>query len=298
MTQKTNISYERINDFFRNVLLLKGSKNFENFLKFQKRCRYHAPFNNALVYAQNPQCHYYATSGQWLKRFNREVKDGARALVILFPFGPIEFVYDLSDTSPLNGIDNPQEVDRKLYNWWEEKGFNHFDHRILEKTIENCEQSYKIETAIRDKIDYQGNRGAFGVAYRDSRKKIHIELHPKYHDKEVALEAYGVLCHEIAHHLLGHLGAIHEHSNAQIVKESTLYGRLREDRSNLPKKTEELEAELTAWLVFDMFGIEKNSEPYIAMYLESEDDLRAFDFSLVLKTAGKIRDMGISRVKI
>lgn len=36
---------------------------------------------------------------EWLQIFNRTIREGARPLIILWPFCPVAFVYDLEDTA-------------------------------------------------------------------------------------------------------------------------------------------------------------------------------------------------------
>jgi hypothetical protein len=43
----------------------------------------------------------------WRERFGRKPKDGARPLLILWPFGPVALVYDIIDTE---GKELPQDV--------------------------------------------------------------------------------------------------------------------------------------------------------------------------------------------
>ena len=116
-----------------------------------------------------------------------------------------------------------------------------------------------------------------------------IELHPRYTDTTV--EAYGVLCHEIAHILLGHLGQV----TLPKKKPEELTREIAKDRRNTPKHIKELEAELTAWIVFNSFGIEKNSAAYIAGWLSGENEFNKISMSDVLKVAGKIQEMGKRR---
>ena len=51
-----------------------------------------------LVEMQRPGARYVLTKKEWEKRYNRVLKENARPLVILFPFGPVEFVFDIADT--------------------------------------------------------------------------------------------------------------------------------------------------------------------------------------------------------
>ncbi|GEM_PF-327660 len=55
-------------------------------------------FNASLVHAQLTGAHYVATRAQWRRDFAREVRPGARPLVVLRPYAPVDFVFDVSQT--------------------------------------------------------------------------------------------------------------------------------------------------------------------------------------------------------
>jgi len=272
--------YESINEFFGRLLELrdKGKDLFLKYFQFLRKVPDHAPFNNTLVFIQNPQCGYYATAKQWLKRFNRTIKKDVRPMVILFPFGPVEFVYDVNDT------EGEEITDEKILFWWRENGGT-LDGKIMENTYLNLKKigvDFK-HIDVRKYFEKVRYRTA-GFAQRTlSNNEVSITLHPRYDGKDV--ESYGVLCHEIAHILLGHLGrkSIHKQQKEKIIAS---------DRSGIPINIQELEAELVAWIVFSSLGIEKNSESYMASWLISERDFINIGMCDVLRVAGKIQEMG------
>lgn len=74
------------------------SKDYKDLLDFMTRLRNFAPFNAFLLNVQKPGLRFAASKYDWRNRFGREVKEGARPLVILWLFGPVAFVYDMEDT--------------------------------------------------------------------------------------------------------------------------------------------------------------------------------------------------------
>ena len=60
-----------------------------------------------LLQVQKPGLSYAASARDWRERFGRTPKEGARPLLILWPFGPVALVYDVLDTE---GDDLPQDV--------------------------------------------------------------------------------------------------------------------------------------------------------------------------------------------
>ncbi len=113
-------------------------------------------------------------------------------------------------------------------------------------------------------------------------KSSDIQLHPRYQDKTFDKEAYGVLCHEVAHHLLGHLGEI------KIKQKNNIEKIVVKDRRYLDTRIHELEAELTAWIVFLKLGEEKNSTSYLAKWISDEDDFQKISMTEILKVTNKI----------
>lgn len=119
-----------------------------------------------------------------------------------------------------------------------------------------------------------------------SKNELNIVLNPRH--SKFSLEAYGVLCHEIAHILLGHLGEI----KIPAKKGNGTDKVIAKNRANIKKHIKEIEAELVAWMVFNALGIEKKSESYLATWLSNKDDFQDISMSNVLRVAGKIQDMG------
>src|SRR5260370_24524823 len=81
-------------------------------MRFVGRFRFYSPFNATLIYTQMPGAHFVCTARRWRKDFRREIKIGARPIVILQPIGPVLFVFDVSDTAPLpNACPLPRQVE-------------------------------------------------------------------------------------------------------------------------------------------------------------------------------------------
>jgi hypothetical protein len=295
MPQKPKKIDVNVNDFFRRIIKLKKSKKFANFLKFIKRVPKQSPFNDSLVFIQNPNCFYYATAKQWEIKFKRKIKNNAQPLIVLVPFGPIMFVYDIKDTKG-------EPLDKKNFFWWREKE-EYFRESIYVNTAHNC-RSVGIDYCIGDKERYIFKEGlkTFGYASKTVSSSLRkIELHPKYQNGTNIKETYGVLCHELAHHLLGHLGEIQIETPRQInlfsTKANTRHKKIAPNRSNsISDSIKELEAELTAWIVFSYWNMEKNSESYMANWLINENDKEKIDYSLIFKVAGTIKQMGLNKI--
>ena len=87
-----------LDEMFRASRRYRSSREYMELLKFISKFRRYAPFNCLLLHIQNPDISYVASGGDWERQFRRKPKRDARPLVILQPFGPVMFVYDIQDT--------------------------------------------------------------------------------------------------------------------------------------------------------------------------------------------------------
>jgi hypothetical protein len=78
-----------------------SSDAYLELMRFVGRFRFYSPFNAMLIHTQMPGAHFVCTARRWRKDYRREIKIGARPIVILQPMGPVLFVFDVSDTAPL-----------------------------------------------------------------------------------------------------------------------------------------------------------------------------------------------------
>ena len=90
-----NKSIPELDKLFNEIGTYRKSKEFIELLDFVKRFPHIAPYNAMLIHIQKPGSQYVASAGEWHRIFNREINAGARPLVILRPFGPVAFVFEL-----------------------------------------------------------------------------------------------------------------------------------------------------------------------------------------------------------
>lgn len=260
-----------LDELFRRSLHFRSSKNYIELLKFIRKFKKYSIYNNALVYLQNPNVTFYATASHWWKKFERRVKEDARAMVILAPMTPVLFVYDLVDTYG-------HELPQSLINPYQTEG--EFDPKKLELTIDNL---------LRDKIKVSKKPYSFlhagsAVKYyfwdskRNASSKVEIHINEDLNEAD----SYATLCHEIAHIYLGHLGNDKD--------------EWWPNRRKLEDRLCELEAESVAYLVCDRFGIKTKSDEYLASHINSEDDMKLISVESVIKTAGLIERMGTKKL--
>lgn len=106
-SDETNIARSLLDQLLADSRLYTKSQDYMELMDFVVRLRNFAPFNAMLLQIQKPGLSYAASACDWRERFDRFPKEGARPLVILWPFGPVAFVYDVLDT---DGKELPEDV--------------------------------------------------------------------------------------------------------------------------------------------------------------------------------------------
>ena len=251
--------------------LLQASRNyrksteFQEMVEFMGRFRDYAPYNNMLVRIQNPTCSFYATARDWQNRFDRTLIEDARPMLILAPMHPVMLVYDLDQTE---GSRLPTELE----------GFSRFrgdwDANWLDRLVENASR-HRIRVEFRR---LSSTQSGFATPVNGSGGKMRIVVNGELPEPS----RFGVLCHEVAHILLGHLGSDED--------------RWWPSRSHLGRSTIEVEAEATAYVVTRHLGLEGTSAAYVSRHLKPNAEVPGgVSFDMIGKVAGRIERMATSR---
>src|SRR5271165_3771723 len=104
---ETHAARSLLDQLLTDSRLYTQSKDYKDLLDFVIRMRNFAPFNAMLLHVQKPGLRFAASAVDWRDRFDRRPKEGARPLLILWPFGPVALVYDVQDTE---GREMPKDV--------------------------------------------------------------------------------------------------------------------------------------------------------------------------------------------
>lgn len=95
---ETDAARSMLDQLLDDSRLFRRGADYKNLLDFVVRLRNFAPFNAMLLQIQKPGLNHATSAREWRANFNRTIKDGARPLLVLWPFGPVAMVYDLMDT--------------------------------------------------------------------------------------------------------------------------------------------------------------------------------------------------------
>lgn len=282
--KKLKAEKEREEEFKSNVDELqflveqcRNSQRFKQMLDSVGKFGHLAPYNAMLVDMQLPGAKLVLPGKKW-REYGRKVKPNAQQLITLFPFGPIQCMFDISGTEPIEGAKAKEESE--LIKEWDE---------ILKK-VEGEIKSESLKQLIN-------NLPSYGVYYDDSFLAANTYggyLMPFMHDMKVKIggelikttsrfmisvnhkqtdtEKFHTICHELGHLLCRHL----------YYNEDT--------RRRLEKKEEEFEAETVAWLVCKRMGINNPSEQYLATYAK-DGQIPLCSIDLIMKAVTEIEEM-------
>jgi hypothetical protein len=265
-----------LDEIMEKTSLYKSGMEFQSLLDFVVRLRNFAPFNAMLLNLQKPGLMYAATKGDWQTRFQRSVKDDARPLLILWPFGPVALVYDVEDTE---GKELPAAV----------KPFR-ATGKISQEFLTNCYKRVRAKNIVVVEID-AGSGSAGYIQAHSSQEEHHLPQRTALSDNPKKSHNYSIkvnrnhavpvrfatLAHELAHLFLGHLGKD---------KALDIPGR-----AGLSHAQRELEAESVAYLVCNRVDIKPNSDQYLSNFFTGNSPSAPADIHEIMKASSKVEEL-------
>jgi hypothetical protein len=276
-----------LDELFTLARKYNSSDAYLELMRFVGRFRFYSPFNAMLIYTQMPGAHFVCTALRWRRDYQREIKIGARPIVILQPMGPILFVFDVRDTAPLP---NARRLPLRV-----EDPFQVRSGKIggqLALTIENAKRD---GVRVTERADGSQRAGSIQWAAPGQHLEFTIAQKPIQKSKQIPLwfelllnsifsaeTRYGTLVHELAHLYCGHLGIPN--------------GRWWPDRQSLSHAVREFEAESVSYLVCARLGIETASDEYLAGYVRKYPVTPSISLDRVMKSVSLLEQMGRTRL--
>jgi hypothetical protein len=250
-----------IDALMRQSALYRSSTAFQEMVTFMGRFRDYAPYNVMLVRLQNPSCGFFATANDWWNRHERHLIDDAKPMLILAPMHPVMLVYALDQTAG-------KEVPKQLLEFGRFEG--DWKPKWLENLVENAKR-HRIGVAFKELSSTHAGRATNDPGV--GRWKMRITIHDKLDEPS----QFGVLVHEMAHVLLGHLGTDYDH--------------WWPGRFNVSTVSAEIEAESVAHVVAARFGLQGTSAAYLSGYVAETTIPQGVSIDLIAKVAGEIERM-------
>ncbi len=260
-----------LDELTSRALAYRTGPELKALFDFLKRFPHIAPYNAMLLHVQNPQIQFALRAPVWERKYERRVVPRARPYVILQTMGPVAFVFDLSDTKPINP--NRDLIPETITNPFRASGQP--PPGALKRLIVAC---LKVGIVVQQQ-DLATHHA--GSVIRFSHGTFGVTLNSKHTEAQQV----GTVAHELAHIVCGHLGATKD--------------GFWPDNSSAPKDVREFEAEAVAYLVTDRLGLDIGSHKYLAGYLSGDKRLPDSSLDTVLKAVGKIEEMlrGTFRVR-
>lgn len=264
-----NINLSNLDALWQTVKSYRESKNFKEVLKACVRLRHLAPYNAMLVEMQRPGALYVLSEKEWRTKYDRGIKPNARPVIVLVPFGPVDFFFEINDTYPLKSRLFPKSVEDILedisapYKTKHDVSDKQLNH-LLEQL--SC-HGIAIDMGFIAGADY-GARIELLTSYSHT---IHI---PYNKDKLVSWDAdyllsvnskaqngerFASICHELGHLFCYHLFSPNSWKRWEV--------------RTIPHAAQEFEAESVSWLICEILGIGNPSEKYLSCYLDSNNEI-------------------------
>jgi len=268
-------SIPELDKLFLEIGTYKRSNEFKELFEFVKKFPRVAPYNAMLIHIQKPGSQYIATASEWARRFNRTIKPGARPLVILRPFGPVAFVFELGDTMGTDPFPqellNPFSVTGEL----PDTNFNSLANNVMSDGVRYCLADHGSASAGYIEIDTNKTEEIIVRNKKEISVRILYNLVVnRSHSQETK---FATILHELGHLYCGHLG--------------TPNLKWWSDRNYVKHNVMEFEAESVCWLICERMGINNPSAEYLSGYLDNYEEIPDISIDAVLKSVGIIETM-------
>jgi len=268
---------DKIDELFHSVGKYRQSSEFRELLNFCRKFHYLSPYNAMLVQIQKPGASFVQTAGKWKSTYNVGIKQTARPLMILIPFGPVDFVFDLAD---IEG-DSKGLIPESVLLPFKTKG--EISVKIVDRLVNNLKfYGIKLEfvsfgnqqQAQIERLKFPGIN-KIEIKYKNILYEIAL---PEYflisiNSKSSKEELFAGIIHELAHFFCCHLYPV-----------TDVWWKHR----NLNHAEKEFEAETIAWLICERIGIKNPSDAYLSGYLDKNNQVPSISMECILKATNTI----------
>lgn len=277
-----------IDQLFKDVKRYRKGEEFQRKLDFYSRFPYLGVYNAELVSQQRPGARFVLTAKRWAEEYNRKIKTNARPLIILIPFYPVDFLFDITDTKPIDYTRKVEDnyIIERIINQFMAKSM-HPTGYYMEKLWTNMQKNGIFLNDI-----YIGGSEMFAEIREDQSETLFVPVYkdlniPHHSYFSLSVNAYANEAKKLAlvFHELGHLFC--HHFNC-----SWWEGR------NCSKNEKEFEAETVSYLVCKRLGIHSHSIEYLANYLDKNGLIPEISAELVFQAVDIIQSMASEYMNI
>lgn len=288
MADKKKKLEEEISELFDEVLKYRNSDRFRELLKFCAKLNTIGSYNAMLVRMQYPGAEYVLSKENWKKKYNRRITSNAKPLIILVPFGPVSFVFDVGDTEHIPGTyyvkeDFFEQISRPS------KVLGEIDKKQLQKLYNNLAYygiklctDYNWNESVSAKFKPQNEELTLTIEKWDQKFAIScptfflLSINGRYVDEE----RFFAICHELGHFFCHHV-------SSPAFNEIAMW-----EYRDLTPQQKEFEAETVAWLVAARHGItDTRSVEYLAKYIDERGEIPEVDVKLMMNAVDQIESI-------
>ncbi len=270
-----------IDRLFLEVKQYRKCSEFKKKLEFYASFPYLGAYNAALVEQQRPGARFVLTAKKWEELYDRKIKPTARPVIILIPFYPVDFLFDIMDTKPKdkNKWTNDRQVIERIIS-------SHMANNTRDTFfyLDNMERNLPKQGICFNSRYIVGSE-IYAEIREDQTEDISVMLnkntaisHHSYFTISVNAHADWAETLALMFHELGHLFC--QHFNCKWWK-----GR------SLTKEVEEFEAETVSYLVCRRLGLHSHSVEKLADYMEEYDVIPPISIDYVLRAVDLTEQM-------
>lgn len=245
--------------------------------------RPYKPFNALLVLLQRPHASFLLPPQEWVEKFGRGIVPGEQPIVLLQPRGPVMFLFDVSQTEPL---DDTEALPLDIGNPYAMTDVQDAD-LALHWITENAKLDGVRVSPARHRLRSAGcigpSRNAVTQRVVAKKRPVRVELAVPVRFDTLLNNAYSpteqlaTLAHELGHLYCGHLGGTTED--------------WWPDRPGLGRPTQEYEAEAVARIVFRRLDPSAELPPHLDQYFSPGQPLPTGGLEQILTAAGRVIEM-------
>ncbi len=264
-----------LDKLYQDISSYRTSAKYKELLEFIKRFPHVAPYNAMLIHIQKPGSHYVLSARDWKDMYGRIVNLNAQPLVILRPFGPVAFVFDVSDTTgdrPMpDRVLHPSQAEGQV----SKDQIKHLIDNMLKEGVRYSEADHG---SARGGCIWSGDIPHIGFEIKRGNSKtvlVNTLLEIVVNRKQTPETIFTVLLHELGHMYCGHCSC----------PEATW---LPQRYGQLTKEEKEFEAESVCWMICERMGIKNPSAEYLSGYIKSNDEIPNISMDAILKAVGNV----------
>ena len=269
----TEVKLQKLDELYGATKRFCSCREFIKMLEYCRRMRYLTPYNAALAWLQKPDARIMLSAKKWTT-YDRVIRDEAKPALILLPFSPIDFVFDIDDTAPLNNplwssdddllahirhqlIPKGNDINRVQ---WDNLSFNMALYGILEEKNENADRKVSV---LLNKDKRSTKYKALYVIPDSGKQRDNNKAHNLFRD----------ISHLLCHHIPAPDG-----------KEWAA--------RRLTETARAFESETVSKLVCDHIGIKCCADEYLAVYANCNESVpKGVNPDYVLAAAAEIIQM-------